>query len=157
MRFPKVTEKEQNNLYDARIIETNVILGIAICGIVAITGWKAEFFMIYALVYSMHLAINTFVRLKYYFNMSEINSIILSFAKGLCFIFLPSLAIQNLVFHNLPSLQMIILMIVCLFASCLMIYIQKRKVEKEEISIKNGYMHTEIVLILTAIICFITL
>ena len=155
MRFPKVTEKEQHNLYDARIIETNVILGIAICGIVAITGWKAEFFMIYSLAYSMHLAINTFVRLKYYFNLSEIDSMILSFAKGLCFIFLPSLVIQNLVFHKLPSLPMIVLMVICLLASCFMIYVQKKKVKKEEISIKNGYMHTEIVLVLTAIICFI--
>ena len=80
---------------------------------------------------------------------------ILSFAKGLCFIFLPSLVIQNFVFHKLPSLSMIVLMVICLLASCFMIYVQKKKVKKEEISIKNGYMHTEIVLVLTAIICFI--
>ena len=134
------------------LVETLVVgyLTITLYGIYAIIPPLILFL-------TVHLAINTFVRLKYYFNLSEIDSMILSFAKGLCFIFLPSLVIQNLVFHKLPSLPMIVFMVICLLASCFMIYIQKRKVEEEEISIKNGYMHTEIVLVLTAIICFITL
>ena len=66
MRFPKRQENEKNNVYDARIIETNIIIPTAVCGIAAITGWKKEFFMIYASAYAMHLIINSFVRFKYY-------------------------------------------------------------------------------------------
>ena len=62
LTLPKIKESEKQNLYDARIIETNVIIGIAICGIVAITGWRKELFMIYATCYAMHLSINTYVR-----------------------------------------------------------------------------------------------
>ena len=152
MRFPKIREIEKSNLYDARIIETNILVGIAICGFVAITGLKNEFFMIYSLAYSMHLAINTFVRLKYYFNLSEKDSLILSFSKGLFFIFLPCIIIQKIVFNTLPSGTMIIIEIALLLTSCLMILLKKKNITKEEITIKNGYIHMKIVVLLIALI-----
>lgn len=149
MTFPKLRENEKGNIYDARIIETNVVIGIAICGLVAITGMKREFFMLYALAYSMHLTVNTFVRFKYFFNISEKKCLILSAIKGFVFVFLPSLIIQKYVFGYLPSVYMLVIMIIALFMSGLMIMLEKRKVKKEEITIKNGYMHTQIVFILT--------
>lgn len=152
MRLPKMRENEKGNLYDARIIETNVITGISICGIAAITGWKSELFMIYALAYSMHLAVNTFVRLKYYFNLSEVDSIMLSFCKGLGLIFLPSLLIQKLIFGNVPSVLMILIMSAMILLSCAIIAKKKREIKEEEISVKNGYIHMQIVLMLTAIV-----
>ena len=155
MRFPKIRENEKNNLYDARIIETNILVGIAICGIVAITGLKNELFMVYALAYSMHLAINTYVRLKYYFEMPEEDSLILAFSKGLVFIFLPSIVIKKIVFNTLPSTAMVLIEIALLLTSCLMIFKKKRDVEEEEISIKNGYLHMKIVLVLVAISAFV--
>ena len=151
MRFPQIRENEKNNLYDARIIETNILVGISICGIVAITGLKNEFFMIYALAYSMHLAINTFVRLKYYFEIPEEDSLILSFSKGLVLIFLPSIVIKKIVFNTLPSTAMVLIEIALLLTSCLMIFKKKREVKEEEISIKNGYLHMKIVLVLVTI------
>ena len=152
MSFPRLRENEKNNIYDARIIETNVVIGIAICGIVAITGFKSEFFMVYGLVYSMHLTVNTFVRFKYYLKLSEISSLILAFLKGLIFVFLPSLIIQQNVFGTIHSLLMIAVMIVALFISGILIKIEKRNVKEEEINIKNGYMHTQIVFILTILV-----
>ena len=149
MRFPKVKENEKTNLYDARIIETNILVGIAICGIVAITGLKKEFFMIYALAYSMHLAINTFVRLKYYFKISEIDSIIFAFTKGLVFIFLPSIVLQKIVFNSITEVPILLVEVALLFISCLMIYTKKKNVKEEQITIKNGYMHLKIVVMLT--------
>ena len=155
MRFPKIKENEKNNLYDARIIETNVIIGIAICGIVAITGWRKEFFMIYATCYAMHLIVNTFVRLKYYFNMSTVKNIILSILKGIGFIFLPSLIVQKLVFNEHNNIIMLCSMVISMILSAIMIYLKKKDVKEEEISIANGYMHTRIVLVLTIAICVI--
>ena len=152
MTFPTLRENEKNNIYDARIIETNVVIGIGICGLVAITGLKDEFFMIYALAYSMHLTLNTFVRFKYFLNLSEKNCVILGFLKGLIFIFLPSLLIQKNVFGTLHSPIRITVMIVMLFISVLMIKAEKKNVKNEEISIKNGYMHTKIVFILTVFV-----
>lgn len=152
MRFPKMREKEKDLLYDARIIETNVIIGIAICGIVAITGWKEQFFMIYSFAYCMHLAINTFVRLKYYFDMSEADSLILSFAKSFLCITLPSIVIQKICFNTIPTMPKICVVMAFLLCGLLAILIQKRDVKEEEISIKNGYLHLEIVFILTAIL-----
>ena len=152
MSFPRLRENEKNNIYDARIIETNVVIGIAICGIVAITGFKSEFFMVYGLVYSMHLTVNTFVRFKYYLKLSEMSSLILAFLKGLIFVFLPSLIIQQNVFGTIHSLLMIAVMIVALFISGILIKIEKRNVKEEEINIKNGYMHTQIVFILTILV-----
>ena len=152
MTFPKMRENEKMNIYDARIIETNVIIGIAICGLVAITGLRSEFFMVYALAYSMHLTVNTFVRFKYFLNFSEIKCLILAFLKGLLFIFLPSLLIQKNIFGTLHSPLMIAIMIITLFISGLMIKLEKKNVKEEEITIKNGYMHTQIVFILTIIV-----
>lgn len=151
MIFPKLRESEKNNVYDARIIETNVVLGVAICVIVAITGMKQELFMIYALVYSMHLTVNTFVRFKYFVKLKESTSLILGFLKGLVFVFLPSLLIQKMVWGILPNNAMLNLMLIMIFISGIMIMIKKKNVEIEETSIKNGYMHTRIVFILTSI------
>lgn len=152
MRFPKIRENEKNNLYDARIIETNVIIGIAICGIVAITGWKKEFFMIYATCYSMHLAINTFVRLKYYFNLSEVDSILIAISKGIGFIFIPSLIIQKVIFKEFLNIIMLLSMIVAIVLSVIIIYLKKKNINNEEISINNGHMHMKIVLTLILVI-----
>jgi len=152
MRFPKIRENEKTNLYDARIIETNVVIGTAICGLVAITGWKSQFFMVYALAYSMHLVINSFVRFKYYFNVANIDNILLAFSKGLFFIFLPSLIIQKIVFNIFPSISMIIIMVGMLLLSGFMIMVEKKNVQKEEITIQNGYMHMQIVFILSFIV-----
>ena len=155
MRFPKIGENEKNNLYDARIIETNVLAGIIICAIAKNTGEFAELFMIYALAYSMHLTINTFVRLKYYFNLSEIKCVFYSFIKGLCFIFLPSLIIQKIIFGYIPNIYTNIFMLCILFLSTIFIMLQKRDVKEEKITIKNGYIHMKIVflLILVTFIC----
>ena len=152
MRLPKRRPNEKENIYDARIIETNVLIPIAICGLVAITGWKKEFFMIYATAYAMHLIVNTFVRLKYYINLSEIDSFLLSIAKGLGLIFIPSLIIQKLVFNEMISFIMFITMFVAMVLSAVMIYIKKKNVKKEEITIDNGFMHMKIVFILTMVI-----
>ncbi len=152
MNFPKMQESEKNNLYDARIIETNIIIGIAICGIVAVTGLKKEFFMIYATCYSMHLTVNSFVRLKYYFNLSEVDSIILAICKGIGFIFIPSLVVQRLVFRELAIPSEIIIMIISIVLSAIIICLKKKDVKSESISINNGYMHTKIVLVLTVLL-----
>ncbi len=151
LRFPKLKESEKNNLYDARIVETNVLIGIIIAGLAAITGWKSEFFIIYSLAYSMHLSINTFVRLKYYFDLKNIDSLILAFAKGLAFIFIPSLIIQKNVFKENIQLVSIIISTVMLFISCVAIMLAKKNVKKEEISIKNGLLHMKIVAVLIGI------
>jgi len=152
MRLPKRRTNEKGNIYDARIIETNVLIPISICGLVAITGWKKEFFMIYATAYAMHLIVNTFVRLKYYINLSEIDSILLSIAKGIGLIFIPSLIIQKLVFNEMISFIMLITMFIAMVLSAVMIYIKKKNVKIEEISIDNGFMHMKIVFILTMVI-----
>lgn len=152
MSFPKLKENEKKYIYNARIIETNVAIGIAICGIVEITGLRSEFFMIYGLVYSMHLTINTFIRFKYYLKLSEIKSLIFAFFKGLIFVFWPSLIIQKNVFGTLQSTMMIGIMIIALFFSGILIKIEKENVKEEEINIKNGFMHTRIVFILTIIV-----
>ncbi len=149
MNFPKKRENEKENLYDARIIETNIIIGIAICGIVAITGLKKELFMIYASSYTMHLIINTFVRLKYYFNFSVGDSILLSVSKGIGFIFVPSILIEILVFKERLNAIMFSAMIIAFILSAIIISLKKKNVQKEEITITNGYMHTKIILALT--------
>lgn len=152
MRFPKVKENEKNNLYDSRIIETNVIVGIAICGFASITGLREELFMLYVTCYSMHLSVNTFVRLKYYFNLSELDCLIFSYLKGLLFIFLPGIVIQKIVFNSELNLELLFIMLIALLISCLMIYVKKKNTKEEEITVKNGYMHMKIVGILTAIL-----
>ena len=155
MNFPKVKENEKKNLYDARIIETNIIIGTAICGLAAITGLKQELFMIYASCYSMHLIINTFVRLKYYFNYSGIDSILISASKGIALIFIPSLILQKIIFGKFISVEMMLIMVIALILSAIIICIKKKDVKNEEISIHNGYMHMSIVLVLTLVISFI--
>ncbi len=155
LRFPRRTEEEKKKLYDARIIETNIIIGISLCGLVAITGLKEEFFMIYSTCYAMHLIINTYIRLKYYFNLSEIKSVAFSFIKGLIFIYLPSLILYKIVFSgNIDSL-FTLLMIISMFASSILIYLKKKDIINEEVSKDNGYMHMSIVLLFTLLLCII--
>ena len=152
MNFPKLREKEKSNLYDSRIIETNVVIGIGICGLVAITGLKAEFFMVYALAYAMHLTVNSFVRFKYFIDMSETDSVLIATSKGILFVFLPSLIVQKAVFGTMPNIYMIIIMVLTILVSALMIRFEKRNVKEEEITVKNGYMHTQIVLVLSVVL-----
>ena len=46
---------------------------------------------------------------------------------------------------------MLLIMVVLLFISAVIIKIEKRNVETEEITVKNGYMHTQIVFVLSMI------
>lgn len=149
MRFPKKRENEKENLFDARIIETNIIIPISICGIVAITGLKNELFMIYATAYAMHLILNTFIRLKYYFSLSEIDSILFAICKGVCFVFLPSLVVYVLTFDEIVNVYMLISMILSMMLSAVMLYNKKKSIDKEEVLVSNAYMQMKIVLILT--------
>ena len=128
------------------------LIFIAICGIVAITGWKKELFMIYATAYAMHLIINSFVRIKYYFNKSEVDSILIALCKGIGFIFIPSLIIQKLIFNEFISIILLITMIIAMILSAIIIYIKKKEIKEEKITINNGYMHMKIVLLLTLLI-----
>lgn len=146
MTYPSKRSNEVNNIYDARIIETNITIGIAICAIAAILNLKEHLFMVYALVYAMHLTINSYVRFKYYLNLTEDNSLIYAFIKGLLFIIIPSVAVHKIVFGISPTPQMLIASIVALFASGVFIYIYKKDQKKEVISVENGYMHMKIVL-----------
>ena len=157
MRFPRRKESEESNLYDARIIETNIIIGIGICGLVAVTGLKKEMFMIYSLCFAMHLIINTYVRLKYYFKMSDVDNIIISLLKGAGFIFVPSLIVQKIVFGEMISPVMFGAMCIAMILSSICIYKKKKDVKEEVISIDNGIMHTRIVLALTLIVSFLQL
>lgn len=149
MRFPKKREIEKSNIYDARILETNVIIPIAICGISAITGWKKELFMIYATTYAIHLIVNSFVRFKYYFNFSEIDCILFSICKGIGFVFIPSLIINKMVFGEMINVMMLITMILAMILSGIMIYYKKKDVKEEEIIMSNAYMQMRIALVLT--------
>ena len=151
MRFPKLKKIEKKNLYDARIIESNVIVGIAICGIVAITGLKQEFYMIYASCYSMHLIVNTFVRLKYYVKYSQIDSFLIAISKGIGFVFIPSLITQQLVFNKITSPLLIVSMTLTQVISAIMIYFKKKNVKKEVTSISNSFMQMRIVLMMTIV------
>ena len=152
MRFPKLREKEKQNMYDSRIIETNIIIGTAICGIVAITGWKKEFFMIYGTCYAMHLIVNTYVRLKFYCEMSEYKSLILSIIKGILCVFIPSLIIQKCIFDEFGDISMLIVMGISMVISAFLIDYEKKDVKKEEILVSNGYLHMAIVLVLTVML-----
>ena len=152
MRFPKIRENEKNNIYDARIIETNVISAITVCGIANVLNLKEQLFMVYCLCYSMHLTINTFIRFKYYFQYSNIVSIILSFLKGLIFIFIPSLIIEKVVFNQFQSIYITIFESIILLMSAILIDYQKKGIEKEEISIENGYKYMNIVVFLTGVV-----
>ena len=155
MRFPKMKEIEKGNLYDARIIETNLLIGIAICVIATILDLKKELFMIYSLCYSMHLSINTFVRFKYYFKFSETKSIALSFLKGLFFIFVPSLLIGFKIFNFMQPWYIIVLEVILLLLSCILIRNKKKYIEEEEISLENGYLHMKVVALLISVMLLI--
>lgn len=156
MRFPKMKEEEKGNTYDARIIETNVLVPIAICGIATVLKLRQELFLAYSLAYAMHLTVNTFVRLKYYFKMKNSDSIIFAFLKGLTFVYVPSLITSKIVFGTIGiPLYMVYIEIALLFISAIKIYLRKKNVETEEISIKNGYMHMKIVASLTSVLLII--
>ena len=157
MRFPKEKDMEKENIYDARIIETNVIIGVAICGLVAVTGLKKEMFMIYSLCFTLHLIINTYVRLKYYFNLKNIDNIIISIVKGFGFVFVPSLIVYKIKFNEFLNPIMLSSMIVAMVMSSFLIYLKKKDIQKEEITIDNGIMHTKIVFYLILVISGIQL
>ena len=152
MRLPKANKEEENLVYDARIIETNVLLGLAICVIASITGLKEQIYMTYVTCYAMHLAVNTFVRFKYYFKMTDFQALMMSFLKALGFIFIPGLFIQRFCLNYEIDWILVGTMLVLLFGSSPTILFHKKDVEKEEITIKNGYMHLKIVAIYIAII-----
>ena len=152
MRLPKANKEEENLVYDVRIIETNVVLGLAISVIASITGLKEQIYMTYVTCYAMHLAVNTFVRFKYYFKMTDFQALMMSFLKALGFIFIPGLFIQRFCLNAEIDWILVGTMLVMLFASSLTILFQKKDVKKEEITLKNGYMHLKIVAIYIAII-----
>jgi predicted MFS family arabinose efflux permease len=127
-------------------------LCIAICGIVAITGWRKEFFMIYGTCYAMHLIVNTYVRLKFYCEMSEYKSLILSIIKGILCVFIPSLIIQKCIFGEFGDTSMLIVMGISMVISAFLIDYEKKDVKKEEILVSNGYLHMAIVLALTVML-----
>ena len=149
MNFPKRCEKEKELKYDARIIETNIIIGLTICILASLTNMRKELFMLYNLVYSMHLVINSCVRFKYYFNCNEPTSLLYSYTKGLVFIFLPGIFLGYLVFGEVIKTGLLIVMCSMLLLSGTAVLIQRRNQKEEVVSIENGYTHMAIALVLT--------
>ena len=112
---------------------------------------KEEFFMIYATCYAMHLAVNTFVRVKYFHGWSNLKSSIFGFFKSLLFVLLPGIALQYIAFKKIIDIPLLVVAIGCIIGSLIVIYFAKKKVRKEENSIENGIMHAEIVFIFTVL------
>ena len=106
--------------------------------------------MTYATCYSMHLIMNTYIRLRYYFDFSDFKSVVLAVLKGLVCIFLPSMLIQKLVFGEVMD-YVLIFMIVMQIACGIAAYVSRANVKKEEFSVDNGYYNTRIILALTII------
>ncbi len=152
MNFPSKRKNEKSNIYNARIIETNIILGLAICAIAAITGLKAELFMLYSMTYAMHLTINTFVRFKYYLKYSESKSLCLAYLKGIVFVLFPSLCMQYIIFKTIPSWGWLLVYVSCLYGSGYLIMLERKHHKKEQISVENGITHLQITALFTAII-----
>lgn len=152
LRFPKIRENEKSNLYDINMIGINAVIGTAICGIVALLDIRSDFFIVYLLAYSLHLAINSFIRFKYYFYMSQSSSLIFAFAKALGFIFLPGLILQKIFLGGVPSISACLVGIALLLLGTLIILIEKMNVEKEEFSVKNGYLQLRIVLLMVSML-----
>ena len=157
MRFPKRRENEKANMYDARIFETNVLVPISICAIACITHLKEELFMIYVTAYAMTMIVNSYVRFKYYIQMSELDSFIFAIVKGIAFIFIPGLIINWYKFGYCPEFYKLMAMLISMILSDVIIYIKKKDVQNEEILISNGYMHMKIVLFFTLILSGIEL
>ncbi len=159
LRFPKRREHEKKIIYDARIVETNALVGLVIAGLASITENKCELYMLYSLAFSMHLAINSYVRFKYYLNYSTQSSIMMGFIKGLIFVFIPCIGIQYIMFKQTIEIGMIILSLILLAISCIAIMVAKKDVKEEEISMKNAYLHMKIVAVLSSIMliveCFV--
>jgi hypothetical protein len=84
--------------------------------------------------------------------MTDFQALMMSFLKALGFIFIPGLFIQRFCLNAEIDWILIGTMLVMLFASSLTILFQKKSVEKEEITLKNGYMHLKIIAIYIAII-----
>ena len=152
MILPKRNKNEVSNVYDARIIETNIIIGTGISIFVALFGLKKELFIVYIACYAMHLAVNTFVRVKYFHEWSNLKSSIFAILKSLICLVLPCIGIHYLAFKEIPGIPEIIGTVLAVIISTIIIYFVKRNVKEEETSIKNGIMHAKIVFILTTIL-----
>ena len=152
MNLPKRNEKEKQIKYDSRIIETNIIIGITICILASLTNMKKELFMLYSLVYAMHLTVNSCVRFKYYFDCKEPSALLYSFTKGLLLILLPNTFLGYFVFGEIISSGMLIIMCSALLLSGTAILLQRRNEKEEVVSVENGYIHMYIVLVLTLIV-----
>lgn len=152
MIFPKRNKNEDTNVYDARIIETNIIIGTGISIFVALFGLKKELFIVYIACYAMHLAVNTFVRVKYFHEWSNLKSSIFAIFKSLICLVLPCIGINYLAFKEIPGIPEVIGTVLAVIISTIIIYFVKRNVKVEETSIKNGIMHAKIVFILTTIL-----
>ena len=152
MILPKRNKNEVSNVYDARIIETNIIIGTGISIFVALFGLKKELFIVYIACYAMHLAVNTFVRVKYFHEWSNLKSSIFAILKSLICLVLPCIGIYYLAFKEIPGIPEIIGTVLAVIISTIIIYFVKRNVKEEETSIKNGIMHAKIVFILTTIL-----
>lgn len=154
-RFPNLREIEKNNTYDARIIETNVIIPTALCGIAAITQLKKEMFLMFATAYAMHLVVNSFVRFKYYIKWSEVKSLLLAIIKGIVCLFIPSLGIQIWIFGEFSNIIMIPVTLFAIILSGIIIFLKKKNIENDEISTDNGYKQTGIVLVVTFLVAMV--
>ena len=152
MILPKRNKNEVSNVYDARIIETNIIIGTGISIFVALFGLKKELFIVYIACYAMHLAVNTFVRVKYFHEWSNLKSSIFAILKSLICLVLPCIGINYLAFKEIPGIPEIIGTVLAVIISTIIIYFVKRNVKEEETSIKNGIMHAKIVFVLTVIL-----
>jgi phytol kinase len=152
MNFPSKKKNEKANVYNARIIETNVLVGLLICAIAAVTGLKKELFMLYSISYAMHLTVNTFVRFKYYLKYSEGKSLLLAYLKGLIFVLIPSACMQYNVFKAPVTWEWWLVYLSALFGAGYLILLERRHYKKEQISVENGITHMQIVALFTAII-----
>ena len=80
--FPRRTPEQRKLVFNKHVIESNLVVGIILLFYATIWEQRAELFMVFYLVFGLHIALNNYGSLRGYHSAGKKKAYLVGFVKG---------------------------------------------------------------------------
>lgn len=102
--FPSLAKEEKNHVINNHIVETNVAVAVVVLWIAVVTNSREILLYAFYTVFALRLAINTFIRLKLYYQKTNLQAGTYSYIKSFIMVLIPGILVYLASYGHLPGL-----------------------------------------------------
>lgn len=138
--FPSLSEKEKGDVINNHIVETNVAVAVGVLWVASATDTEPFLMYTFFTVFSMRLAINTFIRLRLYYAKPRLNAAVYACVKSYLMINLPAVFMNYAVYGSFPSVIVAAFSLVLPILAIFYVSYSERWTDYGRISARSGWI-----------------